>query len=326
MKNLFPVFLFSLSAVFSLCAEDVPVQLSVYQTTLLPQDVYVGDTAEIRCTLEGRPGLAAQKISVAGDSLFLKDMQDVYTVVSADFSPSGQGEYTLSVFFIPWQPGPVDLPPFLLPLPGGLYAAVDVPPVTVMSILEKVPSETIRAPAPPLVIPGTTYIVYGGIVGCVLLFSGVCVLLVKGRSLVRSVSARLFASFRLRRFLKCARRLGRSKLDDAEFCTAVCRCVREYLDARFMPVFSAASVPEIDRTLRSLEADEFDGDIGQLCAVCIRCDYIRFGRPENGLAEGERTDILSRLKKCVLRFENGIPEKKEKNGDGGYGEEAGVQV
>ena len=141
---------------------------------LMPKSIYVGDRCELKYVFHTDVDLFENKIS-GTDIKTLELLTDwpafnkmsekclVYRVVLEHIG----FEYTLTVFFIPWQTGVIDFSSFDL---SNLVRAsqkkersvaafpVDFAPVSVNSLAGKIGAVSLRPPAGPRVVPGTSFL------------------------------------------------------------------------------------------------------------------------------------------------------------------------
>jgi hypothetical protein len=325
-RNIFSLFLFTpFSLLLSLCslllalcsfspafAEPpsiaptlIDIPPSAIRNLLLPQDVYVGDTAELRSTFTAPSSFLPSPFSLL-PSVDLPEflaVSDKITIESCQLSAIGD-EYTLTLRIIPWTPGEIEIPAFTI---GDIR--LTLPPIRVRSILERIPSADIRPPAPPILLPGTTIFVYSAIAAAVVLIILISILLVKQRQLWRFISSRLSAARRVKRFLKVLRRIERGRILESERYRLLSAELRRYLDARFVPGFSSATTSEMEVMLREFSGGEEAGCVRRLCDLSLRIDYIRFSAQEVSMEEERR--IIGSLRKLIPCFEQDAEYEEE---------------
>ena len=314
------------------------------QAALIPKDVYVGDEAEIRFAfsfagslfspdMSGLSGGAQGELAparTAGKQASLSTSEekitellsnDGYTVKKLTLSGSGN-LYVLSVFFIPWKTGELDMAPFDLASVFELSASplfIDIPVVQIQSISEKTGEKNLRPVRSPLIIPGTTYVVvlFSALI-LVLCAAGLAVLfrfkLI--RNFAESFFARIFSS---RNYLKACRELlflekNGGEMDAALFCRRLSALIRIYLEKRFMQPFTTKTSGELTASFSALfagTASETSCEyIHELYEVCARCDYIRFCGIQNpDFSAEERLFHIGKTRKALVYFEQ--PEEPE---------------
>lgn len=128
---------------------------------LIPQQVFVGDTAQFLFPLSEQEWHSLQKLSpvdapiaftheVSSDTITLKDLR----VIMREKQPY------LQITFVPWETGTVYFPPL-----SFLNLQNPLPPVHIESILETTGAAVLQNPKLPLLIPGTDYLLYGAAIG-----------------------------------------------------------------------------------------------------------------------------------------------------------------
>ena len=169
-----PLFAFATSS-----ASDSAVADGAGAGVLVPREVYVGDTAEFSFTTGAFNGTleAGALVTVPDESISVSADATVSSILvrrDASFS-------TVTVSFIPWTTGLLRLPSFTLK-----KIRVIPPPVRIYSIVEKTGISELEPPRSPLLVPGTTLILYALVAA----------------SAVALAAALVFVS-RLRRYLEC---------------------------------------------------------------------------------------------------------------------------
>ena len=308
------------------------------QAALIPKDVYVGDEAEIRFEFSfagdlfspdtsglsgGMQERVAPSRTVSTAAICELLSADDYTVKKLTLSGNGN-LYVLSVFFIPWKTGELDMEAFDLASVFELSASplfIDIPGVEIQSISEKRGEKNLRPVRGPLIIPGTTYVVvlFSALI-LVLCAAGLTVLfrfkLI--RNFAESFFARIFSS---RNYLKACRELlflekNGGEMDAALFCSRLSDLIRVYLEKRFMQPFTAKTSGELTASFSALfagTASETSCEyIHELYEVCARCDYIRFCGIQNpDFSAEERLFHIGKTRKALVYFEQ--PEEPEAN-------------
>ena len=298
---------------------------------LIPKDVYIGDEAEIRFSFAWNGSLFQTGGVLDSDNADILnqvfDSQN-YTVKRLRLF-SENGLYVLSVIFIPWQTGQIDIVSFDLSDIFTLSVKpllIDIPPITIQSAAEKTGQKTLRPSAAPLIIPGTTYVVYA-FVACAFVLCALAVVLVMRFTAVRraviSFFERIFSS---RNYLSACRTLlslERSKdIEQSVFCERLSHEVRRYLEGRFAHPFSACTASELYAAFCALFAGTASEKayiaMESLCEVCIRCDFVRFAGVYAHTApvtDNERLRLIDTVRQAFIYFEQ--PEEPEKeNADG----------
>ena len=310
------------------------------RVSVMPKDVYVGDEAEIRFEFS-----FAEKL-FEGDSPLLNarafadvsDMSDIspgsrsekkelkrifftddYTIQSLRLKGSPPS-YVLSLVFIPWKTGEIDIPAFDLSPVLGLSVRpflTDIPPVHIQSITEKTGEKQLRPVKGPIIIPGTTYAVFAFCAVLLLFFAVVTALLIRFaliRGFFQAFFERMFSSQSFRavcRELLFLEKRGQA-LPAGVFCTRLSSLIRRYLENRFSYPFTAKTSPELVPAFSEFFAHSASersyAYMQELYEVCARCDYIRFSG-ESVFSREERIDSVQRVRSALLYFEQ--PEERE---------------
>ena len=138
---------------------------------LIPQNIFVGDTAQFLFPLSEQEALALPQQGIDIDRpLPLNELiqNDMMSVKELQLIKRDNGYY-LQITFIPWEIGEITFPVF-----PSLKLKRALPPVHVSSLLETGQSMTLQPPKPPLLLPGTDYLLYGAAI------TGVGILLLIG--------------------------------------------------------------------------------------------------------------------------------------------------
>ena len=134
------------------------------QQILIPKKVYIGDTAELRCTFNSPDPFLKQLTSSGTAELPLvsqsTEPQEEYVIKNISLSPSGIDFYQLTITFIPWKTGDLLFPSMKI---EGSDIVLEFQPIQIVSLIanENTNTSTIRDTAAPLLLPGTTYKLYG---------------------------------------------------------------------------------------------------------------------------------------------------------------------
>ena len=144
------------------------------QQILVPKKVYIGDTAELRCTFNtANPEI---KKLVSNGSVFLntstltdgRDNQKDYEIKSVSLSPAGVDFYQFSISFVPWKTGELLFSPMEI---EGSDLIIEFQPVQIVSLIstENAATTTLHDTAAPLLLPGTAYKLYGTLAAFILI-------------------------------------------------------------------------------------------------------------------------------------------------------------
>ena len=326
------------SAVFLFFHASLFCQISDFKAvqTLSPKEIFVGDTAEISYTFYSPiafPMGESDFIPLTFPESFQKRE---FTLTGGSLSRTGN-QYRLSISFIPWKVGLIVFPQFdLMTLlnPSFIGYKIDLNPVEVASIVEKTGKKNVRPPLPPVLLPGTTYMLYAAAVACLIFFMLVLKILFNLDGVLNFFSEMMTASGyarNARRLLRKLKKLNRTgeKLSDADFAGEVENAVRAYLCVRFDSLFSSTPATGVYPLFQEITGQTMSDDqctcAEKIASLFVRMDYIRYARnsadsfrkPESQykaeFSEGERAEIVNELKEIVKSFEK--PAKASKKSD-----------
>ena len=305
--------------------------LSPVEWALLPKEAYVGDRVELRCIVA--PGfellppdvdLVTKEFSPeevwgtedAGLSLGIHARQEGYpiSVHRLDLQRVAEG-YSVSLALTPWLPGEIEpgyLDLTILPEVRSLMektmhgaVAIHLPKIEVASLSKRMGTRQLRPVAPPMLVPGSIYVVYGLVAALLILLVCLVVVLVKFRQVrlfFRGLSsrARLFRNYRA--VLRQLRRLRRLDVGHRDLADQLASLARAYLEGRFARPFTSATTPEIMLLLDEIFLGMLSGQqlemMENLFALLRRCDFLRYGA-NSELVAGERDSLIQSLEEFV---------------------------
>ncbi len=137
---------------------------------LIPQQVFVGDSAEFLFPIDDLQSFDPS-ILMSGSFKIDKIKQNtMMDITSIQIKKQKTKEY-ISINFTPWETGSVFFPSLA---EAGIYDSI--PQVFISSILETAKVEVIQPPRPPLLLPGTSYLLYLiASVSAVLIFTSIMI-------------------------------------------------------------------------------------------------------------------------------------------------------
>ena len=321
------LFLFSLDFVFA---------QSYVSQVVLPKKIYVGDVAEIRVSFSsGIDFFADLPATQAERKLSLSNLG--FDTDNEDFSLKDailrrtELNYTLILFVMPWNTGEIKIPS--INLTAGIYTDEKMPFVipietfTVSSILTKGVESSMVPPVPPLLIPGTTYFLYGFIILFIVFLIFFFRLLFNWSKLVGKIKNYKLKKtyiqnkkFTLKQLKKLEKKY--SKMSDKEFCTELVLIIRNYLKVRYGQSFDSIPTSKLMKEFNKLTADTMSDsaieNVEELISVFYRADYIRFAAGSIDskrlpvqefsaeLQEGEAKKLLNQIRKIINCFEGEV--------------------
>lgn len=311
---------------------------------LMPLEVYVGDHAEIRYTFRSAIDFFSGDKSIEIKELknpFI-GLEDNFSVVKAELYQNDM-DYTLRFVIIPWKTGTISFPSFNLNSALGIKsksAASDgtedssafstVPefyvalyPIQIKSIVEKTDNHQMMPPVPPIIIPGTTYVIFlialGAII-CLIIFFRV---LLKFNSIKNKwkiyLKKRAYKRNAEDALKKIKKLYKNTKSSDIEFCTGLQNITRNYLEFRFDYRFTAISSSKFRSAFEKVCFGDIPSEIAfsveDLAAMFVRTDYIRYAHDsidsqlyppsehQAALVKTERKSLTEMVIKAIDCFE-----------------------
>lgn len=313
------------------CQERV---LSPAEWTLLPKEVYVGDQVELRCVITPGFELLSGDVDFVARSFLPEEVwgsQDVgsrqklaarqegfpLTVHRLSLQRVDRG-YSVSLVLTPWQPGEIE-PGYLevtaLPEVRGFLekirepVLVQLPTIVIASLADKLDTRQLRPVAPPVLLPGSIYVVYGLAVVALVLLIGLVVLLARFqqvRLFFKGLVSRMRLSRNYRSVLRQLKRLRGQQLEHRELAARLESIARTYLEGRFARPFTAAATSEImlllDEIFVGMLSDQQLEVVECLLVLLRRCDYLRYA-PAAQLLAGEQERLIQSLEECICCME-----------------------
>ena len=217
---------------------------------LVPQNVYIGDTAELRVSFVSENAeklLKGQSFVELPLSGFTGDLQlQDYQIEKLTLFSNGQNNYTFIITFIPWKTGNIDFPNYLLLEEENVVLKFEN--VTISSLI-KDESVGLQGQNAPLLLPGTVYKIYGILVGVILVLLILIRLIVKRDSVAASIKKRKLIKKYKKNKKETLKNLGKilkkNEISDVDFAAEIQRLIRNYLEVRFEVPFTKTVSSEI---------------------------------------------------------------------------------
>lgn len=291
------------------------------QQILIPKKVYIGDTAELRCTFNSPDPFLKQLTSSGTAELPLvsqsTEPQEEYVIKSISLSPSGIDFYQLTITFIPWKTGDLLFPSMEI---EGSDIVLEFQPIQIVSLIanENTNTSTIRDTAAPLLLPGTTYKLYGTLSGFVI-FLLICIrIILKRKNILFYINQkRLLKKYKknkkqtIRNLYKIADEAEAAKIDDQTAAENLQKSLRTYLEIRFDYPFTHTVASEIMQGWQTatggLLSDTKTEAFGNIAASFIRTDFIRYSK--NG--KFEENELINLIEKIISQIQ--ILEQNEES-------------
>lgn len=291
------------------------------QQILIPKKVYIGDTAELRCTFNSPDPFLKQLTSSGTAELPLvsqsAEPQEEYVIKNISLSPSGIDFYQLTITFIPWKTGDLLFPSMEI---EGSDIVLEFQPIQIVSLIanESTNTSTIRDTAAPLLLPGTTYKLYGTL-SVFVIFLLICIrIILKRKNILFYINQkRLLKKYKknkkqtIRNLYKIADEAEAAKIDDQTAAENLQKSLRTYLEIRFDYPFTHTVASEIMQGWQTatggLLSDTKTEAFGNIAASFIRTDFIRYSK--NG--KFEENELINLIEKIISQIQ--ILEQNEES-------------
>ena len=291
------------------------------QQILIPKKVYIGDTAELRCTFNSPDPFLKQLTSSGTAELPLvsqsAESQEEYVIKNISFSPSGIDFYQLTITFIPWKTGDLLFPSMEI---EGSDIILEFQPIQIVSLIanENTNTSTIRDTEAPLLLPGTTYKLYGTL-SVFVIFLIICIrIILKRKNILFYINQkRLLKKYKknkkqtIRNLYKIADEAEAAKIDDQTAAENLQKSLRTYLEIRFDYPFTHTVASEIMQGWQTatggLLSDTKTEAFGNIAASFIRTDFIRYSK--NG--KFEENELINLIEKIISQIQ--ILEQNEES-------------
>jgi hypothetical protein len=239
---------------------------------MVPPQVYVGDRASLVLPM---PGLAAD-VEISLENIPSSANLVIHQAV-LERRPSGS---YLTIEFSAYAPGTLELPP--LEIAGEIYSGLKVEISSILATDES--GMVLSGPAPPLALPGTSFMVYGTLSATILIMLLAIWSMVWGRKRIENWLAALKRKRLLVSMLAIEKRLQRALAKGVP-----CRKILDVLSAEFRSFLSnltgenyrSMTAAEIGLLQTMGEQTNMGGEF--LGRFFNNCDALRFsGREING--------------------------------------------
>ena len=268
-------------------AEIIPQQI------LVPKKVYIGDTAELRCSFNS-PDAKLKALTAEGSvrlpfiSQPETELTEDYEIKSITLSPSGVDFYQFTITFVPWKTGDLLFPPMQI---EGSDLVLEFQPVQIVSLItaENQNSVSLHDTAAPLLLPGTAYKLYGFLAGLIILIIVLIRLFVKRKNLLFYINQRrLLKKYKknkkqtIRALYRIADEAEDKKINDKTAAEKIQKTLRNYLEVRFNYPFTHAAASEIMKGWQTatggLLSDTKTESFEEIAVSFVRTDYIRYSK------------------------------------------------
>ncbi len=281
------------------------------QQILVPKKVYIGDTAELRCTFNS-PNPILKTLTAQGTTklpLVSQSSTEDYVIKDASLAPAGVDFYQLTITFVPWKTGDLQFPPMEI---EDADLILEFQPLQIVSLItaENASTTTLHDTAAPLLLPGTAYKLYGTLAGVILILIILIRLFVKRKSLMFYINNKRL----LKKYKKNKKQTKRAlykiadTVDEPDFnaktaAENIQKALRNYLEVRFDYPFTRTVTSEImagwQTVTSGLCSDKKEDAFGEIAACFIRTDYIRYSKG----GAFEKDELVKLVEKLVVNIE-----------------------
>ena len=282
------------------------MQIISPQQVLVPKKVYIGDTAELRCTFNNpNPKLKQLTVNGTTELPLVSYNSDQYTtetqfaiphtdyeIQKTSLSPAGVDFYQFTITFVPWKTGDLRFPPMEI---EGTDLILEFQPVQIVSLIstDSANATSLHDTAAPLLLPGTAYKLYGALTAAIILLIIIIRLIVKRKNILFFINQRKL----LRKYKKNHKQTIKL-LRHTETAEQLQKIMRHYLEVRFDYPFTRSVTSEMMKgwlaATGGLLSDEKTEAFGEIVSTFIRTDFIRYSK--NGkFKDGELEEIIKTL-------------------------------
>ncbi len=284
------------------------------QQILVPKKVYIGDTAELRCTFNS-PSQTLKTLTAQGTTklpLVSQSSTEEYVIKDVSLSPAGVDFYQLTITFVPWKTGDLQFPPMEI---EDADLILEFQPLQIVSLItaENAATTTLHDTAAPLLLPGTAYKLYGTLAGIILILIILIRLFVKRKSLIFYINNRRL----LKKYKKNKKQTKRAlykiadTADEPDFnakaaAEKIQKLLRNYLEVRFDYPFTRTVTADImagwQTVTSGLCSDKKEEAFGDIASCFIRTDYIRYSK-RGAFEKDELVKLVEQLVKNIETLE-----------------------
>lgn len=273
------------------------------QQILIPKKVYIGDQAELRCTFNSPNAELKQLVNSGSNgqvklSLVSFESSD-YEVKDVTLFSTGVDFYQLSVTFIPWKTGEIQFPPLTI---DGTDLLIEFQPIQIVSLIstDSNNATALRDTAAPLLLPGTSYKIYGALTALIIILIVIIRIIVKRKSIQFYLNTkRLQRKYKKnkKQAIRALRQLS-NETSDSDTAGQIQKIMRNYLEMRFDYPFTNATTSELMKGWQivtgGLLSDSKEEAFGDIASSFIRTDYIRYSSTTQ-FNENEKTELIQKL-------------------------------
>lgn len=287
---------------------------------LIPKQVYIGDSAQLLCSFNSNSEILKalmadkDKITLPLEN-FVQDLDFTeYEIKEITLTKAGIDYYNLNLSFVPWRTGQLNFPDYRLFSESieNQEIIIVFEPFSISSLTEEKSITSIKDIEAPLLLPGTIYKLYGGIIVFIILLIIVIRLIVKHKKVIEFLRKR--ASIRKYRrnkkqALKQLNLLCKNKNEeDVTAAEKIQKIMRKYLDIRFDYPFSKTVTSQMNYAFEQInnQADDEENNslstlsekklaaCKEITGVFEKTDFIRFSS-EHDFKDEEKLSFIQKL-------------------------------
>lgn len=327
---------------------SVEIDLESVSQIIIPKEIFIGDEGQLQYSfrtpvdffsLSSSSLLSGNELSLDFTNQDLLVDKNSCTIKNAVLVRNGLN-YNLCISFIPWKIGKIEFREFdLMTLclkdeNSENKFMIQLNPVIIPSLSEKMGISNIRSPLNPITLPGTKYLLWLGIFLVILVLFLIAFAIIKLHVIVKKLRL-LKNKIGFRRNARTVKKglnkllKSKSKIDDKNFAMNWQRLMRTYLEFRFASSFASITGNRIVQYILKITGnscnDEEFAALENLAQIFIRTDYIRFaeGSIDSQLlpaeehqavfASDERSSIIKKTFEIIDVFESdSLTQEKNK--------------
>ncbi len=275
---------------------------------LIPKQVYIGDSAQLLCSFNSNSEILKalmadkDKITLPLEN-FIQDLDFTeYDIKEITLTKAGIDYYNLNLSFVPWRTGQLNFPDYRLFSENieNQEIIIVFEPFSISSLTEEKSITSIKDIEAPLLLPGTIYKLYGGIIVFIILLIIVIRLVVKHKKVIEFLRKR--ASIRKYRrnkkqALKQLNLLCKNKNEeDVAAAEKIQKIMRKYLDIRFDYPFSKTVTSQMNYAFDTFStlSEKKLAACKEITAAFEKTDFIRFS-PAHDFKDEEKLSFVQKL-------------------------------
>lgn len=286
------------------------------QQTLVPMQVFIGDNAELRCGFNSND-LSVENLANGGAiELSLENFAEPfdsrdYEIFKIRLSQSGADFYQLTIDFKAWKTGKIQFPP--LKIGEELFEFF---PIEIASLVEQNKIAEIQENAGPLLLPYTTYKIFGIALVSFFLIIAILRLAAKRKKImffIKNQNLKRKYKKNKKQTLKQLRKILQFETSDADFSENFQRVMRNYLQQRFDAPFANRATSQMQKLFsdatQNLLSNQKNENFCELVSFFMRTDFVRYSK-NGAFNEGEKKSIVKNTEKIIEILEGETREKR----------------